>query len=72
LFHALVHAAQFEILGLERYAEFFVRGFLRARSHVSVPIEMQAFSLEAKFAENPNEPFSVEKLIKLWANEDRY
>jgi hypothetical protein len=37
-----------------------------------VPIEMQAFSLEAKFAENPNEPFSVEKLIKLWANEDRY
>jgi hypothetical protein len=49
-----------------------VRGFLRARSHVSVPIEMQAFSLEAKFAENPNEPFSVEKLIKLWAKEDRY
>ncbi|MGA7631047.1 MAG: hypothetical protein WCB11_09780 [Terriglobales bacterium] len=72
LFHALVHAAQFEILGLERYAEFFVRGFLRSRSHVSVPIEMQAFSLEAKFAENPNEPFSVEKLIKLWAKEDRY
>ena len=72
LFHALVHAAQFEILGLERYAELFVRGFLRVRSHVSVPLEMQAFSLEAKFAENPNEAFAVEELIRLWVKERRY
>ncbi len=72
LFHALVHAAQFEILGLERYAELFVRGFLRVRSHVSVPVEMQAFSLEAKFAENPNKAFSVEELVRLWVKERRY
>jgi hypothetical protein len=72
LFHALVHAAQFEILGIDRYAEWFVRGFLRVCSHVSVPLEMQAFSLEAKFADNPAEPFSVEKLIRLWAREGRY
>jgi hypothetical protein len=72
LFHALVHAAQFEILGLERYAELFLRGFLRVRSHVSVPIEMQAFSLEAKFAENPREAFSVDEIIRLWLKERRY
>jgi hypothetical protein len=72
LFHALVHAAQLEILGLERYAELFVRGFLRVRSHVSVPIEMQAFSLEAKFAEKPQEAFSVEELVRLWLKERRY
>jgi hypothetical protein len=72
LFHALVHAAQFEILGIERYAEAFVRGFLRVRSHVSVPIEMQAFSLEAKFAEKPRESFSVEEIIRLWVKERRY
>jgi len=72
LFHALVHAAQFKILGLERYAESFVRRFLKVRSHVSVPLEMQAFSLEAKFAEKPHEVFSVEELITLWAKERRY
>lgn len=72
LFHALVHAAQFDILGLDDYAELYVRGFLRVRSHISVPLEMQAFGLEAKFAENPSEPFLVEKLIKLWVKEGRY
>jgi hypothetical protein len=72
LFHALVHAAQFEMLGIDRYAELFVRAFLRVRSHVSVPLEMQAFSLEAKFAEKPSEAFSVEKLIGLWVKEGRY
>jgi hypothetical protein len=72
LFHALVHAAQFEILGLERFAESFVRGFLRVRSHVSVPLEMQAFSLEAKFAEKPSEAFSVEEVVRLWVKERRY
>jgi len=72
LFHALVHAAQFDVLGIERYFELFIRGFLRVRSHVSVPLEMQAFSLEAKFAENPNEAFAVEELIRLWVKERRY
>jgi hypothetical protein len=72
LFHALVHALQFQVLGLERYAELFVRGFLRTRSHVSVPLEMHAFSLEAKFAENPDLPFSVEEMVRLWTNQGRY
>jgi len=72
LFHALVHALQFKVLGLERYTELFVRGFLRTLSHVSVPLEMHAFSLEAKFAENPEEPFSVEEMVRLWTNQGRY
>src|SRR5437868_6066949 len=29
LFHGLVHAVQFHLLGLERYTELFVRAFLR-------------------------------------------
>ena len=39
LFHGLVHAVQFEVLGLERYAELFVRGFFRTRLHIMVPLE---------------------------------
>jgi hypothetical protein len=72
LFHALVHAVQFSVLGFERYTEFFVRSFVRTRSHVSVPLEMHAFSLELKFAENPGKPFSVEEMVRLWTNQGRY
>ncbi len=72
LFHALVHAVQFSVLQFERYTELFVRGFLRTRSHVSVPLETHAFSLESKFTENPDVPFSVEEIVKLWAHQGRY
>jgi len=72
LFHALVHAVQFEILGLERYTELFVRGFLRTRSHISVPLEAHAFTLESKFAGDPTQFFSVEEKVWLWINQGRY
>jgi hypothetical protein len=72
LFHALVHAVQFKVLGLERYTELFVRGFLRTGAYVNVPLEMHVFSLEAKFAEEPDEPFSVEEKVRLWSNQGRY
>jgi hypothetical protein len=72
LFHGLVHVVQFAVLGLERYAELYVRGFLRTRSHVSVPLEAHAFQLESKFAERPNDAFSVEEKVRLWVNQGRY
>ena len=72
LFHALVHAVQFEILGLERYTELFVRSFLRTRSHISVPLEAHAFTLESKFAADPAQIFSVEEKVRLWINQGRY
>jgi len=72
LFHGLVHAVQFHILGLERYADLFVRGFLRTNAHFSVPLESHAFALESKFALNPGQPFSVEEQVRLWVREGRY
>ena len=72
LFHALVHAVQFKVLGLQRYTELFVRSFLRTQAHVSVPLEVHAFSLESKFAEKPDEPFSVEEKVRLWISQGRY
>ena len=72
LFHALVHAVQFEILGLARYTELFVRGFLRTRSHISVPLEAHAFSLEVRFVGDPAQAFSVEEKVRLWTNQGRY
>lgn len=72
LFHGLVHAVQFEVLGLERYADLFVRRFVNAKVHFSVPLEAHAFSLESKFAAVPADRFSVEEQVRLWAKEGRY
>ena len=49
LFHALVHAVQFQVLGVERYTELFVRNFINTRFHFLVPLEAHAFLLESKF-----------------------
>jgi hypothetical protein len=71
LFHGLVHAVQFQILGLERYAGLFVRGFLRTKAHFTVPLEGHAFALGTKFVEG-GENFSVEEQVRRWAREGRY
>jgi len=72
LFHGLVHAAQMQILGLERYAELFVRGFLRTGSHVTVPLETHAFALDSRFAKDSGDCFPVEEQVRLWLREGRY
>ena len=72
LFHGLVHAAQFNVLGLERFAEIFVRNFVNTKLHFSVPLEAQAFALESKFAGAPGSRFSVEDQVRLWAKQARY
>ncbi len=72
LFHALVRVVQFQVLGPERYAELFLRGLLRTRTHASVPLQAHAFLLESEFAGNPAQPFSVEERVRLWSNQSRY
>ena len=72
LFHGLVHAVQFQILGPERYTRAFVEGFLRTNSHFSVPLEAHTFSMESKFAQNSAEGFSVEEQVRIWVRERRY
>ncbi len=72
LFHALVHAVQFQILGLERYAELFVQSFMRTRTHFTVPLEVHAFSLTSKFMRPSPEKFSVEDHVHRWIADKRY
>ncbi|MBZ5682472.1 MAG: hypothetical protein LAO24_20460 [Acidobacteriia bacterium] len=72
LFHALVHAVQFQVLGLERYSELFVRSFVNTKLHFTVPLEAHAFSLEARFSRPEVETFSVEEQVRLWATHGRY
>jgi len=72
LFHGLVHAQQMAALGMEAYVGFYLRGFLKTRSWTSIPLEAQAFQLEARFAMTPPEVFSVEKAVELWVRDQRY
>ena len=72
LFHGLVHAQQMISLGVENYAGFYLRGFLKTRSWITIPLEVQAYQLEARFARTPPEVFSVEEEIKLWARNHRF
>ncbi len=72
LFHGLVHAVQFQVLGVERYTDLFVRAFLRTHAHFTVPLETHAFGLESKFAVDPGKGFSVEEQVRLWVREGRY
>ncbi len=63
---------QFQVLGLERYTELFVRGFADTKFHFTVPLEAQAFSLESRFARPRLERFSVEEQVRLWLKQGRY
>ncbi len=72
LFHALVHAVQIDILGLQRYSELWVRGFIKTRTHFTVPLEVHAFTLSSKFVRPATETFSVENEIQRWVTDDRY
>ncbi len=72
LFHALVHTVQIQMLGLERYAELWIRGFLKGRAVYTVPLEVHAFSLASKFLRPLAETFSVEDQVLHWAAGNRY
>jgi len=72
MFHGLVHCVQIKVLGLERYAELWVRGFLKTKTHYTVPLEVQAFSLASRFLRPVPERFSVEDDVLQWAADNRY
>lgn len=72
LFHALVHATQIQILGVQRFAELFVRGFVRTKSYCLVPVKAHAFEMDARFAANSAVAFSVEDEVWRWLKEYRY
>jgi hypothetical protein len=68
LFHELVHAVQYKHLGIDEFASHYVRGFLSGGSYEEIPLEKQAYSLEARFAAYPHRAFSVEDEVKRAVN----
>lgn len=72
LFHELVHVEQYRQLGIPRFSEFYVRGFLDGGSYEAIPLEVNAYSLEDRFTRDPHRAFSVQAEVSQWLAEGRF
>jgi hypothetical protein len=71
LFHELVHVEQYRQLGIPRFSELYVRGFLNGGSYEAIPLEMNAYTLEGRFETNCALQFSVADEVTKWLAEGR-
>jgi hypothetical protein len=72
LFHELVHVVQYDKLGSPMFAAKYVTGFLTAGSYPNIPLEVNAYQLDSKFAAAPTVGFSVEAVVQAWINAGRF
>ena len=72
LFHELVHAVQYKHLGLNGFAKCYVCGFLTGGAYEEIPLEKEAYGLQARFSQNPSMPFSVEGDVKEWIRRNQF
>ena len=72
LFHELVHVVQYRKLGLSDFAAKYVTGFLRGGSYEQIPLEINAYQLDAEYTRNPKRQFAVEERVQAWIEGDRF
>jgi len=72
LFHELVHVVQYEKLGVVEFASKYVKGFLSGGSYEAIPLEMNAYELDARFAAAPAKGFSVASEVQTWIDRHRF
>ena len=71
-FHELVHVVQYQKLGVHAFASRYVTGFLSAGGHEGIPLERNAYTLEARFKADTSKPFSVEAEVQSWIDAGRF
>src|SRR5216683_2595661 len=59
LFHELVHVEQYRQLGIPRFSELYVRGFLTEGGYEGIPLERNAYLLGGRYQKDPTRHFSV-------------
>ncbi len=72
LLHELDHVVQYDKLGLAEFAARYVWGFLNGGSYEAIPLEMNAYQLDARFGAVPEGPFSVEAEVQSWISTGRF
>jgi hypothetical protein len=71
LFHELVHVEQYRQLGISRFSELYVSGFLNGGSYEAIPLEVSAYTLGSRFESKPQQVFSVDDEVRRWAAEGK-
>jgi hypothetical protein len=60
IFHELVHAVQYEILGPDKFVELYILGWVnQGFNYAAIPLEMDAYELQNRYEADPADPFSV-------------
>ena len=72
LFHELVHVEQYRQLGIPRFAELYVLGFVNGGSYEAIPLEVNAYALEGRYENNHAQHFSVAEEVAAWIAENRF
>jgi hypothetical protein len=72
LFHEFVHVEQYRQLGVARFSELYVRGFINGGGYDSIPLEVSAYTLGSQFESNPEQTFSVAEEVRRWVVEGRF
>lgn len=72
LFHELVHVEQYHQLGVTRFSDLYVRGFLKGGGYEGIPLEQNAYLLGARYAQNRDGSFSVADDVANWIAERRF
>jgi hypothetical protein len=72
LFHELVHVEQYHQLGVARFADLYLRGFLNRGSYFEIPLESFAYALGEQYENNPTQQFSVADEVAQWVSKERF
>jgi hypothetical protein len=72
LFHELVHVEQYRQLGIPRFAELYVIGFVNRGSYEAIPLEVHAYALGGRYENNHAQHFSVAEEVAGWIAENRF
>lgn len=60
VFHELVHAVQYKLLGIDAFVRRYVTGWAEnGYDYESIPLEREAYRLQARYEADPGQGFSV-------------
>ncbi|HEX8234466.1 MAG TPA: hypothetical protein VF600_00770 [Abditibacteriaceae bacterium] len=65
LFHEMVHVAQYRVLGVRGFIEHYMHGWANhGCAYLTIPLERDAYVLQARYDSNPQGAFSVEDEVR--------
>ncbi len=63
-FHELVHVVQYKVLGVDGFVTRYVGGLVGGGDYFAIPLELVAYTAQARFMVMPAEHFSVKELVQ--------